>query len=190
MNLSQSEFAALIRQAGKELREPNGCTKRVVQNWESGRNASCRPNYRRALQAATGTPYNRLGFRDTSTQPPASSQQSSNTAPGNPSNHFRYTSTTPTEATEETVMLAQNTIARLFDADQQTPARDLLPTVARYLDDIATLLRSTHDMTLRRRRISGGGQAAALERAPVARPAVHGSPSERTETTRQLPSRR
>jgi DNA-binding transcriptional regulator YiaG len=36
LRLSQDEFARAIREAGERLGEPNDCTKRLVQRWESG----------------------------------------------------------------------------------------------------------------------------------------------------------
>lgn len=165
MNLSQREFADLIRKTGDDLGEPNGCTKRLVQKWESGRSGTCRPNYRRALQEATGTPYGRLGFHDAQSDPPSNMPYAINDSAavlGDPSGHFRYALTTPIEASGEAVTVAQSTIARLFDLDQHTPARTLLPTVARHLDDTAALLCGTHDKRLRQRLIGSGGQAAAL----------------------------
>lgn len=62
MRLSQAEFASAIRRAGTALGEPNTCNKRLVQKWEAGEHATCRPNYQRALQAVTRISYNRLGF--------------------------------------------------------------------------------------------------------------------------------
>jgi transcriptional regulator with XRE-family HTH domain len=62
LNLSQEEFAARIRAAGRRLGEPNECSKRHVQRWESGQSATCRPVYRRALESATGRAFRDLGF--------------------------------------------------------------------------------------------------------------------------------
>jgi hypothetical protein len=59
-DLTQSEFAALIRQAGEELGEPNSCTKRLVQKWEADDHATCRPHYHRALHHATGLSFAKL----------------------------------------------------------------------------------------------------------------------------------
>jgi DNA-binding transcriptional regulator YiaG len=59
MEVSQAEFAELVKQAGKELGHPNACTKRLVQSWEAG-GWSCRPNYRRALRRVTGLSYAQL----------------------------------------------------------------------------------------------------------------------------------
>jgi len=58
--LSQTEFATLVRKAGAELGEPNSCNKRLIQKWEAGDHASCRPNYRRALSRVTGMTYAQL----------------------------------------------------------------------------------------------------------------------------------
>jgi ATP/maltotriose-dependent transcriptional regulator MalT len=84
------------------------------------------------------------------------------TKSGSPSDHFRYALTPPIQARKDTVTLTESSIAQLFDLDHHTPARILLPTVARHLDDISTLLRGTFNKTLRRRLIASGGQAAAL----------------------------
>jgi hypothetical protein len=60
LDLSQAEFAALIRKAGAELGEPNACTKRLIQKWEAGDHGTCRPNYRRALTKVTGLTFAQL----------------------------------------------------------------------------------------------------------------------------------
>lgn len=65
-NLSQDEFAAKLRDAGRRLGEPNEATKRLVQRWEAGETASARPVYRRALEAVTGRAYASLGFAEPS----------------------------------------------------------------------------------------------------------------------------
>lgn len=57
-------MAARIRQAGRRAGEPNDCSKRHVQRWESGQSAAPRPIYRRALEAVTGRRYADLGFAD------------------------------------------------------------------------------------------------------------------------------
>lgn len=63
LGLSQSQLAAAVREAGRMLGEPNGCSKRLVQKWESGTHLCCRVDYRRALERVTGLPYDALGFR-------------------------------------------------------------------------------------------------------------------------------
>lgn len=64
LNLSQDEFAARLREAGRRLGEPNEASKRLVQRWEGGQTSSARPVYRRALEAVTGRPYPSLGFTE------------------------------------------------------------------------------------------------------------------------------
>jgi transcriptional regulator with XRE-family HTH domain len=63
MRLSQAQFAEAVRAAGNAIGVPNHCTKRLVQKWESGEHAACRPDYLRVLQAVTGLSARELGFR-------------------------------------------------------------------------------------------------------------------------------
>jgi hypothetical protein len=63
MRLSQAQFAAAVRAAGNAMGVPNACTKRLIQKWESGEHAACRPDYLRVLQAVTGLSARELGFR-------------------------------------------------------------------------------------------------------------------------------
>ena len=63
MRLSQAQFAEAVRAAGNAMGVPNHCTKRLVQKWESGEHAACRPDYLRVLQAVTGLSARELGFR-------------------------------------------------------------------------------------------------------------------------------
>jgi transcriptional regulator with XRE-family HTH domain len=62
LRLSQEELARAIRGAGDQLGEPNDCTKRLVQRWESGLVNTPRGNYARALEYVTGIPVENLGF--------------------------------------------------------------------------------------------------------------------------------
>jgi transcriptional regulator with XRE-family HTH domain len=62
LRLSQEELARAIRSAGERLGEPNDCTKRLVQRWESGLVSTPRGNYARALEFVTGVPVENLGF--------------------------------------------------------------------------------------------------------------------------------
>lgn len=62
LRLSQDEFARAIRDAGEQLGEPNDCTKRLVQRWESGQVSTPRGNYARVLEYVTGLPVENLGF--------------------------------------------------------------------------------------------------------------------------------
>ena len=63
MRLSQAQLAEAVRAAGNAMGVPNNCTKRLVQKWESGEHATCRPDYLRVLQAVTGLSALELGFR-------------------------------------------------------------------------------------------------------------------------------
>lgn len=54
--LSQSGFARMIQEYGRAMGEPNRCTKRLVQKWESGEHRAVRPNYAVALNKLTGLP--------------------------------------------------------------------------------------------------------------------------------------
>jgi transcriptional regulator with XRE-family HTH domain len=63
LHMSQAELAKAIREAGQRTGEPNACSARVVQRWESGSTAEPRGAYLRALESATGQPAENLGFR-------------------------------------------------------------------------------------------------------------------------------
>ena len=63
MRLSQAQFADAVRAAGNAMGAANHCTKRLVQKWETGEHAACRPDYLRVLQAVTGLSARELGFR-------------------------------------------------------------------------------------------------------------------------------
>lgn len=62
LRMSQSEFAAAVRRSGATLGEPNDCSKRLVQKWESGEHRDCRSNYQRALEQVTRKRFDELGF--------------------------------------------------------------------------------------------------------------------------------
>jgi transcriptional regulator with XRE-family HTH domain len=62
--MSQDDLARAIRDAGKRLGEPNGCSKKVIQRWESGAVTNPRGPYLRALEYAMGETAGNLGFAD------------------------------------------------------------------------------------------------------------------------------
>lgn len=62
LRLSQDGLAREIRLAGVRLGEPNACSKRLVQRWESGEVSHPHPDHVRALEAVTGLPAAQLGF--------------------------------------------------------------------------------------------------------------------------------
>ncbi|MBS2962940.1 hypothetical protein KGA66_07790 [Actinocrinis puniceicyclus] len=81
LGMSQSEFAGALRKAGEAAGEPNKATKRLVQKWESGEHAWCRPQYGRALQAVTGLSHQQLGlamYRNEYSQPQRSARPTVN----------------------------------------------------------------------------------------------------------------
>lgn len=173
LSMSQSEFATAIRQAGDALGEPNTCTKRLVQRWESGISDVCPPNYRRALQSVTRTPYVELGFADAvKVALPAVSISDLLCAPdvspdgvlliGEPSDALRSALTRPEVANPEAVDLIAEGTAYLFGLEYHRPARTMLPVVERHIRDIAAMLAGTRHRPLRRRLAMAGGQAAAL----------------------------
>lgn len=63
MRMSQDELARAVRAAGDQAGEPNDCSKRLVQRWESGQVMTPRGVYVRALEVATGQPIENLGFQ-------------------------------------------------------------------------------------------------------------------------------
>ena len=87
MRLSQAQFAEAVRAAGNAMGAPNHCTKRLVQKWETGEHAACRPDYLRVLQAVTGLSARELGFRilpDESGQAAAANGEGAEGDPDNP----------------------------------------------------------------------------------------------------------
>lgn len=173
LNMSQVEFATAIRHAGDALGTPNSCSKRLVQKWESGEHAICRPSYRRALESVTHKPYAELGFSDSmpgtlprvrmlGSHSPA--EIPSTTAPqrGDASEQLRYALNLPEVATAEAVNLVVEGNAYLFALESHTPARIMLPKVSQHVRDIAVMLSGTRQKSLRRRLIVAGGQSAAL----------------------------
>lgn len=182
LHMSQTDFAKAVQHAGEALGEPNGCTKRLVQKWESGEHEVCRPHYRKALERVTRHPYAQLGFADgdqvaagapfslplsAQAATPANSLSpllsGKNTAQADDaSDRLRYALEQPSKADPETVGLLEASTARLFDLEHHERASNLLPTVRRHLDETAALLAGTESRALRHRLTLVGGQAAAL----------------------------
>ena len=52
MRMSQADLARAVRAAGDRAGQPNGCTPRLIQRWESGTRPQ--PSYLMALEQATG----------------------------------------------------------------------------------------------------------------------------------------
>ncbi|HEV2633753.1 MAG TPA: hypothetical protein VGX23_01320 [Actinocrinis sp.] len=177
MRLSQSEFATAVRHAGASLGEPNECTKRLVQKWESGEHSAIRPNYRRALQAVTRIPYEQLGFLGAPTAPVVPIAQVLETAtsvmPRTPpvrglpqsgveGDRLRYALTRPGYADEDSVALIEAHTSQLFVLEHTRAARLLAPQVAMHLDEVASVLAGARRSVLRQKLASTGGRSAAL----------------------------
>jgi transcriptional regulator with XRE-family HTH domain len=62
--LSQTDLARRIRELGFRSGDPNGCTRVMVQRWESGKVQRPQPRYLLALETVLGTPAQNLGFAD------------------------------------------------------------------------------------------------------------------------------
>ena len=176
--MSQSEFAAAVRRAGAALGEPNDCTKRLVQKWESGEHGDCRPHYQRALQLVTRMPFEQLGFSATVTAPPvtlpsAVAQRveppvslpltpSSVGSALEPADRLLLALERPGHADGETVRVAQAEMERLFALEQHRPASSISEAVNRHTAEVAKLLAGARSAPLRRRLASIGGASAAL----------------------------
>jgi transcriptional regulator with XRE-family HTH domain len=62
--LSQEDLARRIREAGYRGGDPNGCTRGMVQRWESGQVRRPQGRYLIALENVLGVPAASLGFAD------------------------------------------------------------------------------------------------------------------------------
>ena len=178
LRMSQSEFAAAVRRAGATLGEPNDCTKRLVQKWESGEHRDCRPHYQRALQLATRTPFGELGFGGTSAvlsvvvpsstanreeMPVSLPLTASSVASAlEPADRLRLALERPAHVDGETVRVAQAEMERLFALEQHRPASSIGEAVNRHTVDVARQLAGTRSAVARRRLASIGGASAAL----------------------------
>jgi hypothetical protein len=176
--MSQTEFAEAIRHAGDALGEPNTANKRLVQKWESGEHAACRPHYRRAMQSVTKMPFELLGFPaahstehairsptacvGTLYEAPADTGQGESGWAAQACERLRFALERPGQADLEAIALVETATGQLFDLEHHRPARLLLPAVRRHVEDVAALLSGTRRESLRHRLASTGGQAAAL----------------------------
>jgi transcriptional regulator with XRE-family HTH domain len=62
--MSQDDLARRIREAGFRAGDPNGCTRGMVQRWESGKVHCPQPRYLLALENVLGRPAESLGYAD------------------------------------------------------------------------------------------------------------------------------
>ncbi|MGH6655421.1 MAG: hypothetical protein ACRDVE_09465 [Actinocrinis sp.] len=178
LRMSQSELATAVRHAGNVLGEPNTCNKRLIQKWESGEHTECRPNYKRALQAVTRTPYEQLGFSGSPASLPDAPlltgrlagvihQRTSPDQPlvglaGEPGDRLRFALERPGHADTGAIAIIETNTARLFALEHHRAARSITGAVTQHIDDIAGILAGTRREPMRRRLAAAGGQAAAL----------------------------
>lgn len=62
VHLSQTDLARKIRELGFRIGDPNGCTRVMVQRWESGKVHRPQARYLLALESILGQPAENLGF--------------------------------------------------------------------------------------------------------------------------------
>jgi hypothetical protein len=189
MQLSQEQFAAAIRAAGTAIGEPNACTKRLVQKWETGEHRGCKRNYLNALQAATGlsarelglqTTVNREGFipaaidgvavNEPDRDSPASAPESSFSAPDPrvesvidlSMGQLRHALNHPSTVALHTAELVETAITRLFDLERYSPSHLLAPTLNRRLATITGQLTAAHHAAVRHKLTTAAGRGALL----------------------------
>ncbi|MBR7827574.1 hypothetical protein KDK95_14745 [Actinospica sp. MGRD01-02] len=183
MKLSQSAFADAVRAAGTAVGEPNHCTKRLVQKWESGEHASCIPEYFKALQVVTGLPAHELGFNstlNTAGNVPATDGRASGVTARDPSTalpavadsldtlidssmrQLRHALNHPATVDMRTADLVGTAIDRLFDLEHHSPARLMEPTLNRRLATVAGQLTAAQHAAVRHKLTTSIGRGALL----------------------------
>lgn len=170
LGLSQTEFARALRDASGSLGESNQATKRLVQKWESGEHATCRPIYRRALETLTGLAIEDLGLADeppTWERPAAGELRWRMTALGkapveDAALRLRFALERPHPMRAGEVDALHQLGERLFGLEAVTPARTLLPMAQRQLSDTAAALAGTSPMKARRLLTVAGAYAAVV----------------------------
>lgn len=159
LRLSQAQFAEVIRAAGEAIGEPNGCTKRLVQKWESGEHRVCKPAYLVVLETVTGLSAAELGMRAPRVAPwPPGTDRPDGGAGAQAGSAQAYTSTStmgmageaigrlrhaldyPATVNARCAEFAAIATGRLFELEHHTPARLLVGTVERHLGLVTTLL--------------------------------------------------
>jgi hypothetical protein len=186
MRLSQAQFADAIRAAGNAMGAPNHCTKRLVQKWETGEHAACRPDYLRVLQAVTGLSARELGFRILPDESGLSvaldgeepggdenragaafamsglTEYSANGSIEGSIDRLRYALDHPSTVDSRTAEVVEASTSRLFDLQHHSPSRLLAPTVDRHIGTVTALLTAARHETVRRRLMISAGQSALL----------------------------
>ena len=176
MLLSQAQFAEAVRAAGNAIGAPNRCTKRLVQKWETGEHAACRPDYLRVLQAVTGLSARELGFLVVSDQSGLSAgfgdgaalamsgmtEYTSDAMIEGSMERLRYALEHPTTVDSRTAEFVETATARLFDLEHHSPARLLAPTVDRHLTTVTALLTAARHEGVRGKLMVSAGRSAML----------------------------
>lgn len=167
LRLSQDEFATRVRQAGQRLGEPNDCNKRLVQRWESGEHATCRPVYQRALQEATGQRFEELGFAPDESAPvdrrsfvAAGILATSGVALAEPFDRLRRALQFPARLDVAAVDLLETATADHFTQEEQMPARLLVRHVGAHVDLLSLLLAGSSERNRARLAVLAGESAA------------------------------
>jgi len=167
LRLSQDEFAARVRQAGARLGEPNDCSKRLVQRWESGEHATCRPVYQRALQEATGRRFEELGFTPAEPIPvdrrsfvAAGMLATGGIALAEPFDRLRRALQFPARLDVAAVDLLEQAGADHFTQEEQIPARLLADHVGAHVDLLSLLLAGSTERHRTRLAVLAGESAA------------------------------
>ena len=185
MRLSQAQFAEAIRAAGNAMGVPNHCTKRLVQKWETGEHAACRPDYLRVLQAVTGLSARELGFRilpdqsglsaataadaDGAAKPAGAAfamsgltEYSADGSIEGSMDRLRYALDHPSTVDARTAELVETSTSRLFDLQHHSPSRLLAPTLERHLAMVTALLVVARTEHVRHSLMVSAGRGALL----------------------------
>ena len=191
MRLSQAQFAEAVRAAGNAMGAPNHCTKRLVQKWESGEHAACRPDYLRVLQAVTGLSARELGFRLLPDESGVSigygdgaegavgdhsgggdaaaafamsgmTEYTSDSMLEGSMDRLRHALEHPSTVDSRTAEFVETATSRLFDLQHHSPSRLLAPTVDRHLATVTSLLTAARHEGVRRRLMVSAGRSAML----------------------------
>ena len=186
MRLSQAQFAEAVRAAGNAIGAPNHCTKRLVQKWETGEHAACRPDYLRVLQAVTGLSARELGFRVLPDESGQSTAGFTDLADGADAagagalamsgmtaydadgliegsmDRLRHALEHPSMVDSRTAEFVETATSRLFDLEHHSPSRLLAPTVDRHLATVTGLLTAARHEGVRQMLMVSAGRIALL----------------------------
>ena len=189
MRMSQAQFAEAVRAAGNAMGAPNHCTKRLVQKWETGEHAACRPDYLRVLQAVTGLSVRELGFRLLPDESGTATGTDGEGGEGDPEHRdgraaafamsgltvytsdsmvegsmdrLRHALEHPSMVDSRTAEFVETATSRLFDLQHHSPSRLLAPTVDRHMTTVTSLLTAARHEGVRRKLMICAGRSAML----------------------------